>query len=401
MRHATLFSGVGAPELAAYWLGWENVFHCEINPFCQQVLSYWFNKSECYEDITKTDFRKWEGKIDVLTGGFPCQPFSVAGRRKGAEDNRYLWPEFRRAIREVKPRWIVGENVAGIISMVQPGKEIDMEVSSTQQPEGDKETIHEQEFVIETICRDLESEGYTVQPIVIPACAIGAPHRRDRVWFIAYRNAPTNTDDGSALRKPRKNERTSYKERLQERDEVQQPNQSNSLREPSSHSAGCGRLNGSSDWKERSVHSDQEWNSKKNQPEWAERECRTCANIRFNEYSDGNGLERRFYQEKERVPAYKSEERNSCGLRFWEDFPTQPPLCRGDDGIPDRLDIEAVFKGVNYTGRSSTYNRWRTESIKAYGNAMVPQVIYQIYKYINDIENQINEKRTHTNLRYR
>lgn len=103
MRHASLFSGIGAPELAAYWLGWENVFHCEINPFCRQVLNYWFTNSKSYEDITKTDFREWQGKIDVLTGGFPCQPFSVAGKRKGTEDNRYLWPEFKRAIREIRP----------------------------------------------------------------------------------------------------------------------------------------------------------------------------------------------------------------------------------------------------------------------------------------------------------
>lgn len=102
MRHASLFSGIGAPELAAYWLGWENVFHCEINPFCRQVLNYWFTNSKSYEDITKTDFREWQGKIDVLTGGFPCQPFSVAGKRKGTEDNRYLWPEFKRAIREIR-----------------------------------------------------------------------------------------------------------------------------------------------------------------------------------------------------------------------------------------------------------------------------------------------------------
>lgn len=127
MRHASLFSGIGAPELAAYWLGWENVFHCEINPFCRQVLNYWFTNSKSYEDITKTDFREWQGKIDVLTGGFPCQPFSVAGKRKGTEDNRYLWPEFKRAIREIRPPWVVGENVAGILSMVQPGKKADME----------------------------------------------------------------------------------------------------------------------------------------------------------------------------------------------------------------------------------------------------------------------------------
>ena len=183
MRHASLFSGIGAPELAAYWLGWENVFHCEINPFCRQVLNYWFTNSKSYEDITKTDFREWQGKIDVLTGGFPCQPFSVAGKRKGTEDNRYLWPEFKRAIREIRPPWVVGENVAGILSMVQPGKKADMESMPATEHE-DK-----QEFVIETICKDLEAEGYTVQPIVIPACAVGAPHRRDRVWFIACNNS--------------------------------------------------------------------------------------------------------------------------------------------------------------------------------------------------------------------
>lgn len=131
MRHASLFSGIGAPELAAHWLGWENAFHCEINPFCKQVLNYWFCNSKSYDDITKTDFREWQGKIDVLTGGFPCQPFSVAGRRKGAEDNRYLWPEFKRAIREIRPPWIIGENVAGILSMVQPGKEADLEGESS------------------------------------------------------------------------------------------------------------------------------------------------------------------------------------------------------------------------------------------------------------------------------
>lgn len=183
MRHASLFSGIGAPELAAHWLGWENAFHCEINPFCKQVLKYWFNNSTSYDDITKTDFRKWQGKIDVLTGGFPCQPFSVAGKRKGAEDNRYLWPEFKRAIREVRPPWVVGENVAGILSMVQPGKKTNMEGLPSS------ECTVEQEFVVETICKDLEAEGYDVQPMVIPACAVGAPHRRDRVWFIAYNNS--------------------------------------------------------------------------------------------------------------------------------------------------------------------------------------------------------------------
>ena len=122
LTHGSLFSGIGGPEVAAEMMGWENVFHCDINPFGRKVLDYWYPNSKSYEDITKTDFTEWRGKIDVLTGGFPCQPFSVAGKRKGADDNRYLWPHMLRAIREIRPAWVVGENVAGILTMVQPGK---------------------------------------------------------------------------------------------------------------------------------------------------------------------------------------------------------------------------------------------------------------------------------------
>ena len=189
--HASLFSGIGGAELAASWLGWTNVFHCEIQEFQRKVLEYWFPNSVSYEDITKTDFSEWRGHIDVLTGGFPCQPFSVAGKRKGAEDNRYLWREMLRAIRQIQPTWIVGENVNGILSMVQPGKETKMGRTDDL---FDENFIYrkEQKFTIETICEDLESAGYSVQPIVIPACAVGAPHRRDRVWIIARLNADTD-----------------------------------------------------------------------------------------------------------------------------------------------------------------------------------------------------------------
>ena len=98
MNHASLFSGIGGFDLAAREVGWNNVFQCEIDPFCQSVLKYYFPKTVLYEDIKRTDFTSWKGKIDVLTGGFPCQPFSVAGQRKGADDNRYLWPEMLRVI---------------------------------------------------------------------------------------------------------------------------------------------------------------------------------------------------------------------------------------------------------------------------------------------------------------
>ena len=205
MTHASLFSGIGGAELAATWMGWDNAFHCEINPFGRKVIEYWYPNSKSYEDITTTDFTVWRGKVDVLTGGFPCQPFSVAGSRKGAEDNRYLWPQMLRAIREIQPTWIVGENVAGILTMVQPGSDVEMGSGSALFDESHLYRM-EQEFVIETVCKDIESAGYSVQPVVIPACAVGAPHRRDRVWFVAQREYGVTPDSDSDRCRQRKDE---------------------------------------------------------------------------------------------------------------------------------------------------------------------------------------------------
>jgi DNA-cytosine methyltransferase len=116
MTHGSLFSGIGGFDLAAEWMGWDNVFHCEWNPFGQKVLKHHFPNSISYNDITKTDFSIHAGKIDILTGGFPCQPYSSAGKRLGKADERHLFPEMLRCIKEVKPRYIVGENVRGLVS---------------------------------------------------------------------------------------------------------------------------------------------------------------------------------------------------------------------------------------------------------------------------------------------
>lgn len=164
MRHISLFSGIGGFDLASEWMGWENVAHCEWNPFCQKILKYYWPKAESYSDITKTCFKKYHGTIDIISGGFPCQPFSVAGQRQGTEDNRYLWPSMLRVIREVSPTWVVGENVLGLVNW----------------SEG---------MVFEQVYSDLEAEGYKVQAFVLPACGVDAPHKRDRVWFVAYRNS--------------------------------------------------------------------------------------------------------------------------------------------------------------------------------------------------------------------
>lgn len=187
MTHASLFSGIGGCEVAAAMLGWENLFHCEINPFGRAVLDYWFPNSESYEDITKTHFDEWRGKVDILTGGFPCQPFSYAGQRRGADDDRYLWPHMLRAISQIRPTWVVGENVAGIATMVEQSEIF--EVGEQTSLFGEENTLRSyelrQRFTLERVCTDLEGLGYSVQPIVVPACAVGAPHRRDRVFILA------------------------------------------------------------------------------------------------------------------------------------------------------------------------------------------------------------------------
>lgn len=159
--HASLFTGIGGFDLAAEWRGWINAFHCEIDDWCRSKLSKLFPNSEQYANIKEQDFSKWQNKITVLSGGFPCQPVSIAGQRKGDEDERFLWGEMYRAIRQIKPPFIVAENVPGLLTAKHG-------------------------LLFEQVCLDLENEGYEVQAFVIPACAVNATHRRDRVWIIAY-----------------------------------------------------------------------------------------------------------------------------------------------------------------------------------------------------------------------
>ncbi len=167
MKHASLFSGFGGFDLASKIMGWQNIFWCENNSFCRQVLKYHFKNSLGYGDIKTTDFKKHKGQIDILTGGFPCQPFSDAGLKGGTDDPRYLWPEMYRAVREIRPRWVIAENVRGLISW-NAG------------------------LVFDTVCTDLENVGYEVWPCLLPACSVNAPHQRYRIWFIAYTNSSGN-----------------------------------------------------------------------------------------------------------------------------------------------------------------------------------------------------------------
>lgn len=161
IKHGSFFTGIGGFDLAAEWMGWGNVLQCEIDEFCQKILKYHFPNATLFNDITKTDFRPFKGEIDIITGGFPCQPFSASGARLGKKDKRYLWPAMFRGIQEIQPTYVVAENVLGI--------------------------TFNGAVVLGKICNDLEIEGYEVQTIVFPASAIGAIHQRQRVWIVGFK----------------------------------------------------------------------------------------------------------------------------------------------------------------------------------------------------------------------
>lgn len=410
LTHGSLFSGIGGSEIAAEAMGWKNMFHCEINPFGRKILNYWFPNSKSYEDITKTDFTRWRGKINVLTGGFPCQPFSVAGQRKGKDDDRYLWPEFKRAIREIQPDWVVGENVAGILTMVQPGEEVEVDSQSSLFGEDNrKRVLLRREYVVETICRDLEREGYSVQPVVIPACAVGAPHRRDRVWFVAHRNYIADTDGRADGGKSRENADSCKEERLQERDKIRESDESDNVRPemqdivthydeyghiPRETGEGLetGRRRNTSEWvdglhgfsRDAPDTDSHRWRDWKNQQVTISERKGTADIGTFSE--DGASSETGNYQCETCNISSVSDEQTRYRIRNhaeklpdWSGFPTQSPVCSRDDGISTRLD------GI-------TFSKWRNESIKAYGNAILPQVVYEIFKAIEEAQKDFSDK---------
>ena len=372
MNHASLFSGIGGAEVAASMMGWQNLFHCEIQEFPRKVLDYWFPNSESYEDITKTDFTKWHGKVDVLTGGFPCQPFSLAGRRKGADDNRYLWPQMLRAIRQIHPTWVVGENAAGIKTMVQS-----CQVTQMGRTDYLFEENHlyreESRFTLDKICADLEAEGYSVQPIVIPACAIGAPHRRDRVWIIAHTQCDGHSPQGHGNQRARAKKSEEGQDRPQPRSRRlgsgsapsytsgkrhgrwsnKQESFTECSRTPNLGTRRSKRL-ASNTLQHRShqVHQDHQSQF----PDGARSNSLGGQWSSSHSYGNGGktlqpseGTERtgckRDVQPKERSTSPEWTDRLSRLQQSgrWRNFPTQSPVCRGNDGIPFDVDSLTIL----------------------------------------------------------
>lgn len=329
MKHASLFSGIGGFDLAAHWAGWANVFQCEIDPFCNRVLEKNFPDVQRYGDIKTTDFRPWCGAVDVLSGGFPCQPYSSAGKRLGKADERHLWPEMLRAIREIEPTWVVGENVRGLVSWSAG-------------------------LVFEEVCADLESAGYEVQPFVLPAAGVDAPHERQRVWFVAH-----STGIGRKTEKPRR--RRSDVERFHRNaanpdGSIQRglcgepgkvPTEKSIYRHDSTATSNANR-----EWQQQPQGDIEEGGRRSGHC------CQVAPDADGQRWEDG-------------VPGPRSsgpnhQPGNTDQNDQWANWPTQPPLCGRDDGVSNRVD-----------------------SIRVLGNAVVPQEVLQIFTAINRYE-QLN-----------
>ena len=409
MTHGSLFSGIGGFDLAAEWMGWDNIFHCEWNPFGQKVLKHHFPNSISYNDITKTDFSIHRGKIDILTGGFPCQPYSTAGLRKGKEDERHLFPEMLRTIKEIQPRWVVGENVRGLVSW-NGG------------------------LVFHEVYDDLEREGYEVQSFLVPAASVNAPHQRYRIWFVAFNTKSQRSASFREFCQGQNNEPIGirgddkkidatndngifwgegreYKSEKQPRygkgiegydaniignDKTKDVANTSSIgfRE---HGEGE-RLQFKTLGTQFGVDKENVTNPNSGNSEWVRNESGwNSEGIRsYGENGDvtNPNTTRRENRDKQYRGESTQDEKGQCGIsgysirsesnssrngeneNRWEKFPTQSPICGGDDGIPRELD-------------SITFSKWRNESIKAYGNAIVPQVAHQIFKTIQQFENNL------------
>jgi DNA (cytosine-5)-methyltransferase 1 len=359
MNHGSLFSGIGGFDLAAQRMNWNNVFHCEINPFGRKILNYYWPDAESFTDITQTDFTKYNGAIDIISGGFPCQPFSVAGKRKGTEDHRNLWPEMLRAIQQIQPRWIVGENVPGLINWSDG-------------------------LVFEQVQADLENEGYQVWPVILPACAKNAPHKRERVWFVSYNNKRNwskirfQTGRQVNFYSHEKSGITTYPGFIRPEERQIEPVGIDKLSKEWSfantqHHGQHGAKNGKS-------------TGKRNDSNKARQEAISqftgCNSLSIDANMPNIGLQGSIKEYGEQRQKCNDKFINGYGGKWfdaWEQFPTQSPVCSRNDGFSAGLD-------------NITFSKWRNESIKAYGNAVVPQVVYQIFKAIQQFENLQHEQ---------
>ena len=318
LTHLSLFSGIGGLDLAAEMAGFRTVGQCEWADYPTKVLEKHWPDVPRWRDIrtlTGESFHEKTGlrTVDVISGGFPCQPFSVAGKRRGKEDDRYLWPEMLRVISELRPAWVVGENVAGIVNMA-----------------------------LDQVYSDLENQGYSVQSLIIPACAVDAPHRRDRVCIVGWKRSACNLFYSNSESAEYKNIGKS------EKGKQEQPRVGGLYTDVSDSDNGC-----------RTLRRDGELPA-------VEESGGAWANHGGGETEHGGG---------ERRAAQPGLGGVDDGLSAWMDRGMSAPgyWMPEPDGVP----------------RITQKREHRSDRLKCLGNAVVPQQFYPVFQAIADIEGRL------------
>jgi DNA (cytosine-5)-methyltransferase 1 len=357
MRHGSLESGIGMFDYASEMMGWENVFHCEISPFCRTVLNYYWPKAKSYANVFGFNGNKWRGKVDIISAGFPCQPFSNAGKRKGSTDDRHIWPENMRIFREAQPAFIVCENVPGLVTI-------------------------EDGMVFEQVCLDLENEGYEVQTFIIPAVATDKDHRRDRIWIVAYNSSYGRIQYRGTIHN------SEWNNKEQEQGRQQQPNGIRGCNEQSFINASNTdnfRCNGGADNRsERHIQTTEKRFLQEDKPERGGREFgfgqdNTVFTDTLNQGLQGSEWSGSFQGGRKIAYGATSQFfRNTSRKEKWIEAATR--LCTLDDGSAGGLDLTAISK-----------IKWRTESLKAAGNTIVWEIAFEIFKAIEQTEKLFTE----------
>jgi|14BtaG_2_1085337.scaffolds.fasta_scaffold49536_2 DNA (cytosine-5)-methyltransferase 1 len=298
LRVLDLFSGIGGFSLGLERTGglFETAAFCEFADFPRKVLAKHWPDVPIFQDVRILKGSDIDGPIDVICGGYPCQPFSTAGRRKGQEDDRHLWPEFNRLVAELRPSWVIGENVAGHISMG-----------------------------LDDVLSDLEGQGYSARTFVIPACATDAPHRRDRVWTVAYSR-------GERLHKRGRPSRASQEDKQLRRNE-------------------WNGLPGSEDEKEENIPKD------------------VAHAIGGRRPGSGQPFDTSHQEASAEGQAAQSVNGGVGGKRI-----TEPAMGRMVDGISRRMDGHCRWLDEPDIPRVAKGVKDRANRLKALGNAVVPQI---------------------------
>ena len=354
-----LFSGIGGFSLGLEATGaFRTIAFCEQDRFCQAVLRKHWPEIPIHPDVKTFDF---EGECDVITGGYPCQPFSTAGKQKGFEDDRHLWPAMFEIVKHKRPRWVVAENVAGHITMG-----------------------------LDQVLFDLEGQGYTARPIVIPACAVNAPHRRDRVWIIAHTNSQSEPD-GSVNEKPRQRElvanpddprnRTSRHGTVQDGQKIDQGQKE----QPQFES---GRL-GQNVADTNSAGLKQGHEKMAGKP--SKQSDRSSFQSRKIPNANSKGLEGRLHNkifDAERRAIAVEQQFGKCGNEWFgiREIQGATELCLGLP--PDGLSRWLAGDWERGVPRVVEKEEGRKMKLKALGNAVVPQVVEQIGLAIIEAEQQ-------------